>query len=189
MSRRFLTLWLALSAVAFIFAGQTWWQLQINTGDQVTAVSGTGFDSDRSISAILMFSLAAWLFVAFSRGWTAVVISAAASVATLVLIVATAGNFLSENIGGISNSVETHVGIAVDPILAENVKDQITGQLQFWGWLTLFSLVLLAGIQLIYALKYRAWARTAKPRSDRTKPRQAKADLEDSISLWDSQRD
>lgn len=188
LSRRFLTLWLVLNSVALIFAGQTWWQLQINTGDQLTTVTGTGFDADRSISAILMFSLAAWLFVAFSRGWTAVVISAAAGTASLLLIATTVGNFLSENIGGISSNIETHTGIAVDPILSENVKDQITGQLQIWSWLGLLSLILLAGIQLIFAIKYRGWARIAKPRGDRTKSKQESVAADDTISLWDAQR-
>jgi hypothetical protein len=187
LPRRFLTLWLALNALAFIFAGQTWWQLQINTGDQNAMVSGTGFDADRSISAILMFSLAALLFVAFSRGWTAVVISATAAAATGLLSVATAGNFLSQNIGGISTAVEKRTGISIDPILSENIKSQITGQLQVWAWLTLITLAALVLIQLIFAIRYRGWARQAKPKSDRTKPKQSAA-AEDTISLWDNQR-
>jgi Na+/pantothenate symporter len=179
---------LVLNALAFIFAGQTWWQLQINTGDQNTSVNGTGFDADRSISAILMFGLAALLFVAFSRGWTAVVISATAAAATALLVTVTAGNFLSQNIGGISTAVEKHTGISIDPILSENVKNQITGELQVWAWLTLVTLVALGFIQVIYALRYRVWARSAKPKNDRTKPKQNADAAEDTIALWDNQR-
>ena len=207
MARRFSLLWLVLNALAFIFAGQTWWQLQVNSGDQITVLVGTGFDSDRSISAILMFTLAAWLFVAFSRGWAAVAISAAAGAATVLLAVTTAANFGSGNIGGISSAVEKHTGIAIDPILAENMADQVTGQLQVWALLTLITLVALAGIQAIFAVRYRSWMAKAQPRGDRTKPtgsygsaskRTPAANLspddqtepeKDTISLWDSQRD
>lgn len=189
MARRTLTLWLALNALAFIFASQVWWQLTINTGDPATSVSGTGFDADKSISAILMFSLAALLFVAFSRGWTAIVISATAAAGTLLLLLTTAANFLHHNIGGITSTVEKHTGIWVDPILGSNEPSLIGGQLQFWAWLTLIVLVALCATQIVFAVKYRTWARLAKPRSDRTKPKQTKGEVDDTISLWDAQRE
>ena len=188
MIRRFLTLWLALNALALIFAGQTWWQLQIDTGDQSRAVSGSGFDADKSISAFLMFNLAALLFVAFSRGWAAVVISSLAAAASLLLVVFTTANFLSQNIGGIAGSIEKHTGISIDPILAENIYGQVSGELLIWGWLSLLTIVALAIVQVTFAIRYRGWSLKLGAKADRTKPKQT-AVLDDAISIWDSQRD
>ena len=200
MSRRFLTLWLALNALALIFAGQTWWHLQINTGDQNTVVNGSGFDADRSISAFLMFTLAALLFVAFSRGWAAVVISAFAAAASVLLVVFTSLNFLSQNIGGIANSIEKHTGIAIEPILAKNLDGQVSGQLEVWAWLALVTMAALATVQITFALRYRSWSSKVEAKGDRTVPKQAAGTKRsskdkpyevtvDAISLWDSQRD
>ena len=188
MARRLLTLWLILNALAFIFAGQTWWQVQINTGDQIASLSGTGFDADRSISAILMFSLAALLFVAFSRNWVSAAISGLASLAVAALTVATASHFFSQNIGDISSSVEKRTGIAINPILAENLGNQISGELLFWGWLTIVTMFALVVVQLVIALKIRGWSKAAKPKTDRINPKLKAAEVDDAISLWDNQR-
>ncbi len=188
MRGRILAIWLALNATAFIFAGQTWWQLDVNTGDQATGVTGTGFDADKSISAILLFGLAALLFVAFSRGWLAVVISFAATASTLLLAILTASNLLNENIGGISALVEKHTGFAVGSFLKLNEPAFVTGQIQIWAWLTLTTLIGLASIQTVFAFAAIKSARQAKPRSDRTKTKQSGAELDDSISLWDAQK-
>lgn len=189
MIRRTLTLWLALNALAFVFAGQEWWQLSINTGDHLTSITGTGIDADKSISAILMFSLAALLFVAFSRGWPAIAISSLAAAATGFLAFSTFSHLVSGYIGGITAAVEKQTGIAIDAYLPEATADQVTGELQVWAWLMLATLVALLVVQVIFAVRYRTWAKALKPRSDRTKRTQAKVQTDDTISLWDSQRE
>lgn len=192
MARRFLLLWLALNSLAFIFAGQTWWFLQIDAGDQKTAITGSGFDSDRSISAILMFGLAALLFVAFSRGWAAVVISALAAAASLFLVGLLLMGFVAQNIGGVAQVVEKQTAITILPILSENQPNLVFGQLQAWGWLALVAVLLLATIQLTYAIRVRSWNKSSAPKADRTQTKVAQSkshpEAEDTISLWDSQR-
>ena len=190
MARRFQLLWLVLNALAFIFAGQTWWLLQINTGEQNTFVSGSGFDDDRSISAILMFGLAALLFVAFSRGWAAVVISALAAAASLLLSALLVIGFISQNIGGVSAVVEKQTAITILAVINQNQANLVSGELQVWAWLTLATVLLLAAIQSAYSVRIRAWNRVATPKADRTRSKadSAKNQPEDTISLWDSQR-
>jgi cobalamin synthase len=179
---------LALNALALIFAGQTWWALSINTGDQTTEVVGTGFDADKSISAILLFSLAALLFVAFSRGWPALVISTTAAAATTLLTVTTTVSFLNENIGGITEIVEKHTGFAVGSHLKLNEPAVVTGELQLWAWLTIATLIALAICQAYFAFSALRWARESKPKSNRSKYQRSNDDGQDPISLWDGQR-
>jgi len=188
MRGRLLTLWLALIVLALVFANQVWWVITINTGEPATVVQGTGFDSSKPLSPVLLFGLAAWLLVIFSRGWLAVTIAWVSTVATVLLLVLTVINFLRQNIGGIAGTVSTHTGIAIDPILGSNDAALLSGQLQFWAWLTLAVLVLLALVQAVFALSYRRWAKSDKPKSDRTKTKQSATDAADPIALWDSQR-
>jgi Tryptophan-associated transmembrane protein (Trp_oprn_chp) len=189
LARRALTLWLAFNALALIFAGQVWWQLRIQTGDPSTLVSGSGFDADKSISAILIFGLAAWLFVAFSRGVVALVITCAAATANILLLVVTLMNFAKQNIGGIAATVEKHTGIAINSVLSSNENNLISGELQVWAWLTVVALLLTVLVQLYYVGRFKTWAKQVKTQSDRTKTKQAKTDGNDPISLWDSQRE
>ena len=185
--------WLALNTLAFIFAGQTWWVLQINAGDHVTVVTGSGFEADRSISAILMFGLASLLFVAFSRGWAAVVITAFAAAASTLLAGILLTGFAKGNIGGMVSVIEKQKAIAVEPILSENPTDLIAGSLQTWAWLALAVVILLALLQTFYAMRIRSWVKAMPPRSDRTRSKSQSAknnrEPQDNIALWDSQRE
>ena len=192
MARRILLLWLALNALAFIFAGQSWWVLQIITGDQTLAVTGSGFDTDRSISAILLFGLTALLFVSFSRGWAAVAISALASAASLLLAGLLLVGFVSQNIGGVAAVVEKQTAITVLPLLGQNEPNQISGELQAWAWFALTVIILLAIAQAFFAIKTRSWSKTRVSTVDRTEAKKRRSisgdEPEDAIAIWDSQR-
>jgi Na+/pantothenate symporter len=192
LARRILLLWLALNALAFIFAGQSWWVLQIITGDQTLAVTGSGFDTDRSISAILLFGLTALLFVSFSRGWAAVAISALASAASLLLAGLLLVGFVSQNIGGVAAVVEKQTAITVLPLLGQNEPNQISGELQAWAWFALTVIILLAIAQAFFAIKTRSWSKTRVSTVDRTEAKKRRSisgdEPEDAIAIWDSQR-
>ncbi|MEY4367790.1 MAG: hypothetical protein RLZ28_1205 [Actinomycetota bacterium] len=192
MARRILLFWLVLNALAFIFAGQSWWVLQIVTGDQSVSVNGSGFDTDRSISAILLFGLTALLFVAFSRGWAAVVISAIAAAASMLLAGLLFVGFVSQNIGGVASVVEKQTAITVLPVLGQNQPNQISGELQGWAWFALTVILLLAIAQAFFAIKTRSWSKTRVSKVDRTEKNKLSAiagdEPEDAIAIWDSQR-
>jgi len=192
LARRILLLWLALNALAFIFAGQSWWVLQIITGDQTLAVTGSGFDTDRSISAILLFGLTALLFVSFSRGWAAVAISALASAASLLLAGLLLVGFVSQNIGGVAAVVEKQTAITVLPLLGQNEPNQISGELQAWAWFALTVIILLAIAQAFFAIKTRSWSKTRVSTVDRTEAKKRRSisgdEPLDAIAIWDSQR-
>ena len=180
---RLLTLWVAFTILAYIFAGQDWFVLSMApNGDSVRLAAYDGVTSFGNIAPMLMLNFAGILAVAFVGSWGRKITLGLILLANLGTAFWTVTRVLGKDVSGLAKQVEQMTGIAA----AHGVKDLIvqTQAAPTWFLVTYGLVTLMTLITLILEHKWPKRAQRTERASNASKNREPR----DSIGIWDSQR-
>jgi uncharacterized membrane protein (TIGR02234 family) len=190
--RTALPLWLGLTLIAFVFAGQTWYRVIYDFDGHNRELKATGLESWQVLTGFLWLQLAALVLVMFLQGkakqvfaWCSVVVTAALAVFLCLPIFNTMSPALA-------NKISQKSGITMP---ANQVVGGPVSHFATTANAGIFALVLLllVVVQVFTARSVKKWA--LKKQSSRFDSPVAGAageppeqDNQDPIQIWDSQR-
>lgn len=178
---------LLFTIIAFVSAGQTWFEIKMKPSDDFVVLREfDGFSTFSWISPLLWVSLAATLVTLLVSKVGRTISLSVALLSSLALVSMAALGIVSQDLSGVSRELEQATGIAANHGIIGGIAGlQISTTLAAFFGLTSFLLIgVIAGVAL---LDSQGWGPARlKPAAGARAPKETRPG--DSISLWDQQR-